>query len=107
MAFLARRHRQPEIMDEPGLDAGLHEQALKGLARINFWSASAGILWPAIAELARSGPVRLLDVASGAGDVPIRLWQRARRAGVSLEAAACDVSPTAIAHAEARARSEQ
>jgi SAM-dependent methyltransferase len=109
MPFLpnvGHRRRQPEIMDQPGLDRRRHVQALRGLERINFWSRSAGILWPSLAELARQTPgrpTRVLDVASGAGDVPRRLWRRARRAGLALDIDGCDVSPEAVAHARERA----
>ena len=83
-ARLARRHRQAEVMDQPDLDLARHLLALRGLERINFWSGSAGILWPTVRTALRQAgrPLRLLDVATGAGDVPIRLWQRARRAGL-------------------------
>jgi 2-polyprenyl-3-methyl-5-hydroxy-6-metoxy-1,4-benzoquinol methylase len=100
------RHRRPEIMDQPDLDAHQHIQALRGLARINFLSHSDGILWPELARLARDlAPrvPRILDVATGAGDVVIRLWHRARRAGFSLELEGCDLSPVALAHAHSRA----
>jgi 2-polyprenyl-3-methyl-5-hydroxy-6-metoxy-1,4-benzoquinol methylase len=106
---LSRRRRRPEIMDRPDLEARRHVQALRGLERINFWSGSARILWPPICELARSSGragqscLRLLDIATGAGDVPIRLWRRARRAGVALQISACDLSPRAVAHARRRA----
>jgi SAM-dependent methyltransferase len=109
MPFLPRvsqRHRQAEIMDQPGLDEGRHRQALRGLERINFWSRSAALVWGPVADLAREEPgrrLRVLDLASGAGDVPIRLWRRARRAGFSLQVEGCDVSPAAVAHAAARA----
>ena len=109
MPFLARvreRHRQAEIMDQPGLDEGRHVQALRGLERINFWSRSAALVWGPVADLARETagrPVRVLDLATGAGDVPIRLWHRARRAALPVEVAGCDVSPAAVAHAAARA----
>jgi 2-polyprenyl-3-methyl-5-hydroxy-6-metoxy-1,4-benzoquinol methylase len=108
MPNLRQRHRQPEVMDQPGLDAHAHGAALSALVRINWWSGSAGILWPALHALARtksSRPVRILDVASGAGDVPIRLWQRAQRAGVPLVIDGCDVSPTACDYARRRAAS--
>src|SRR5918912_1375115 len=85
--FLSRRLLRPEVMDQPGLDPRRHAHALRGLARINFWSGSAGILWPDLAALARETaprPLRVLDVATGGGDVPIRLWRRARRAGLDL-----------------------
>ncbi len=102
---LRRRCRRPEIMDQPDLDEERHFQALRGLERINFWSGSARILWPAVRTLARQtgSPLRLLDVASGAGDVPIRLWHKARRTGIPLDVAGCDVSPRAVDYARRRA----
>ena len=108
MPFLSlrQRHRQPEIMDQPGLEPGRHLHALQGLARINWWSGSARILWPPIHALAREragGPLRILDVASGGGDVPIRLWRRARRHGLALEILGCDVSPAAVEYARRQA----
>jgi 2-polyprenyl-3-methyl-5-hydroxy-6-metoxy-1,4-benzoquinol methylase len=97
-------------MDQPGLAEARHFRALHGLARINWWSGSAGILWPPLRALARRRspqPLRVLDVATGGGDIPIRLWHRARRAGLPLEFAGCDVSPTALTFARERARSEK
>jgi SAM-dependent methyltransferase len=93
-------------MDQPGLDQRRHFHALRGLERINFWSHSAGILWPPLAELARQlapRPLRVLDLATGGGDVPIRLWHRARRRGLPLEIDGCDVSADAIRYARERA----
>jgi 2-polyprenyl-3-methyl-5-hydroxy-6-metoxy-1,4-benzoquinol methylase len=94
-------------MDDPALEPARHQHALQGLARLNWWSRSASILWGPIASLARRlprRPLRLLDLATGAGDVPIALWRGAQRAGVRLEIAGCDRSPVAIAHAQARAQ---
>ena len=93
-------------MDAPDLDAAKHALALEGLARLNRWSGSARILWPALRELARgqSEPLRILDVATGAGDVPLALWNKARQAGLRLKIRACDISATALACAEKRAR---
>jgi 2-polyprenyl-3-methyl-5-hydroxy-6-metoxy-1,4-benzoquinol methylase len=103
---LCQRRLTPEIMDQPGLDEQEHLLALRGLARINAWSGSAGILWPALRNLARaagSEGIRVLDIASGAGDVPIRVWQRAQRAGLKLEISGCDRSPAAVRAATERA----
>jgi 2-polyprenyl-3-methyl-5-hydroxy-6-metoxy-1,4-benzoquinol methylase len=100
--LLSQRRSVAEIMDEPGLDPRRHAHALRGLARINFWSGSARILWPPLADLARRlSPrrPRVLDLATGGGDVPIRLWRRARRAGLELELEGCDVSEVALAYA--------
>jgi 2-polyprenyl-3-methyl-5-hydroxy-6-metoxy-1,4-benzoquinol methylase len=94
-------------MDQPGLDPCRHVHALRRLARLNFWSGSAGILWPPLAALARRvhpRPLRVLDLATGGGDVPIRLWRRGLRAGLLLEVNGCDVSPVALEHARACAR---
>jgi SAM-dependent methyltransferase len=94
-------------MDQPGLDPSQHMRALRGLARVNRISASDRILWRPLAALLRAKPGRplcVLDIATGGGDVPIRLWQRARRAGVAIDLTGVDVSPTAIDHARANAR---
>ncbi len=104
---LSARDRQAEVMDQPGLEEGRHLQALRGLARINWLSGSAGILWPAIQKLARDcagQPLHILDVATGGGDVPIRLWHKAQKVGIPVEITGCDRSPTALAHAECQAR---
>ncbi len=96
----------PEIMDQPDLDTQEHGRALAGLARINAWSGSAQILWPALRDLARgkgNEGLRVLDVASGAGDVPIRLWKRTRRKGLAIQIDGCDRSPFAVAEANRRA----
>lgn len=104
---LRERHLQPEIMDRAGLDPAAHRQALDAIARINRVSASAGLLWPAIRDLCRERrkagnprAVRVLDIATGGGDVPSRLWRRARRKKLNLEVAGCDFSPVAIDHAK-------
>jgi 2-polyprenyl-3-methyl-5-hydroxy-6-metoxy-1,4-benzoquinol methylase len=95
-----QRQRIPELMDDPALDPAEHRAALAGLARINRLSRSDAILWPVVKELAARNPnraVRLLDVATGSGDVPLALLKRARAAGVALDVRACDISPTAVA----------
>jgi len=102
-----QQYRQPELMDDPRLDRERHIHALRGLERINWWSASVHTLWPSIQALAGEEPkraVRVLDIATGAGDVPITLWHRGRRAGVQLSIDGCDRSPVAIAHAHHRAK---
>jgi SAM-dependent methyltransferase len=106
MPFLSERRREPEIMDQAGLDRARHVSALRGLARINWWSRSAGILWPPLRELARqtSGTLRVLDLATGGGDVPLALWRRAQRAGIALQLEGCDFNPVAVEHAAAIAR---
>lgn len=96
---LDHRARIPELMDDPGLDPAEHRAALAGLTRVNRLSFSADVLWPAVAKLARRNPgrtLRVLDIATGNGDVPLGLWKKARRHAVRLEVTGCDISPTAI-----------
>jgi len=93
-------------MDQPGLDAAEHARALRGLERINRLSGSAGILWPSLRDLARSAGaegIRVLDIATGAGDVPLRLWRKARNSGVRMRIAGCDRSLVAVETGRRRA----
>lgn len=95
------RRRVPELMDDPALDAAAHVQALRSLARLNRWAAAGRILWAPIRALASANghgrrPLRVLDVATGGGDIPIGLARRARAAGLPVEFAGCDISPRAV-----------
>jgi 2-polyprenyl-3-methyl-5-hydroxy-6-metoxy-1,4-benzoquinol methylase len=108
-SFRMSRCRQPELMDQPGLDLSEYLQALQGLRRINSLSRTGSVLWPAIAQLARrkevnGQPVRVLDLATGGGDTPIELHRRARRAGLNLEVQGCDINPQAVDYAQKQAQ---
>lgn len=101
-----KRQIIPELMDDPMLDPREHDRAMRGLRRINLLSDSAGILWKPIARLAgriEDRPLRMLDVATGAGDVPLALLKKARRHGVTLTMDACDVSDQAILNGQSLA----
>jgi 2-polyprenyl-3-methyl-5-hydroxy-6-metoxy-1,4-benzoquinol methylase len=111
---LRDRCRQPELMDQPGLDPALHRRALKGLGRINAMSRTAAILWRPIAIIAAAvseedRATRVLDVATGGGAIPIVLSRRAARWGFKVAIDGCDKSPQAIEFAskEATARGVQ
>src|SRR5262245_33844863 len=104
--MLSRRQLEPEVMDDPALATDRLHGALTGLTRLNFVSNSARIVWQSIAHLARSlktDRLRVLDIATGAGDVPITLYQRARRAGLTLDIHGIDVSQRSIKFARERA----
>jgi 2-polyprenyl-3-methyl-5-hydroxy-6-metoxy-1,4-benzoquinol methylase len=97
----------PERMDDPQLPTDEHELALAGLARLNRWSGGDVGLWRHLLAEARRvspRPLRVLDVATGSGDLPIRLARRARAARVPLQFSACDCSPTALEVAAAAAK---
>jgi 2-polyprenyl-3-methyl-5-hydroxy-6-metoxy-1,4-benzoquinol methylase len=106
---LAERDQQPEMMDQPGLPVAQHQDALRGLARINWISRSANILWQPIRRLALTNGgrrLRVLDLATGGGDVPIGLHRRARLAGIDLDIAGADISNVALDFARGRAQYE-
>ncbi len=93
-------------MDQPDLDPKRHVHALQGLARINWISSSDRILWGPLQALAKrhpGRPLRVLDIATGGGDVPIRLWRRVQRSGLNIELHAADISPVALDYARGKA----
>ncbi len=105
-----QRRREPEVMDQPNLHPDLHQAALRGLQRINWISRSSSILWFPIRKLARElpgTPLRLLDLATGGGDIPVALWRRAQRAGLKLHVTGCDRSEQALEFARETARRHQ
>jgi 2-polyprenyl-3-methyl-5-hydroxy-6-metoxy-1,4-benzoquinol methylase len=102
------RVRVDERMDDPAIPAAEHDRALAGLMRLNAVSRSRWLLWPGIAALARERnrqgePLRVVDIATGAGDGPIAMARRARRLGLDIRWTLCDASPHALAVARARA----
>ncbi len=106
LSALSQRDCQPELMDDPTLDPKEHRKALAGLARINRFSNSVGVLWPSLKKFYASNPkrpLRVLDIATGSGDVPIALAKRAAQKGLQIEFAGCDFSPVAIENAKQQA----
>ena len=101
------RQLEPEIMDDPTLEEQQHLKALQGLERINRWSRSLQIVWPALAALCREHPdqtIQVLDVATGGGDIPLGIHQRAQQLGLKIKVRGCDLSPRAVEYSQARAK---
>lgn len=93
------RIRRPELIDDPDLEEDEHLAALEDLTRLNRLSRSARLLWTPLADLARRlgrRSLRLLDVASGAGDISLALWRQAKRGGLELEIHGVDFNPRAV-----------
>ncbi len=94
-------------MDSPDLEPGRFVGSLEGLRRVNRVTGSARILQPHLESAARaqvSGPLRVLDVACGGGDVPIALLRRLRARSLPVVIDGCDVNPIAVAQATDRAK---
>ena len=85
-------------MDDPSLDRVRHLHALRALARINRVSLAASRISREVRAIgeSRPGPVRVLDVACGGGDVLIDVAKRLRGSTTSVELCGCDVSPVAL-----------
>ncbi|TWU44004.1 hypothetical protein Q31b_15390 [Novipirellula aureliae] len=101
-----RRSLRPEQMDDPNLTPAEHRRALRGLTRLNRISGVADAMYRYLYQYAisdRSRSLNVLDVASGAGDVPINWAKRAKRDGLALDITTLDISPTAIAEQQRRA----
>ena len=101
-------------MDDPALGPERHAAALAGLRRLNALSRSAQLVWSYMADLAeeaakRGSTLRVLDVATGSGDLPVALHAMAKSRGLPVECAGCDISGRAVeaarAHAAARGAS--
>ena len=105
---MLQRDRQPELMDDPDLPKEEHLRALAGLARLNRISGVERTMYRYLRRYARaqSGrPLSVLDVASGAGDVPIAWARRAKRDGVKLQITLLDASSIAVEEQQRRADS--
>lgn len=102
---LSRRSLTPELMDQPGLAHDEHAAALAGLARLNWASGTAAQLYRSVARLARTHSatkLRVLDIASGGGDVAAQLIAYSRRHGLELEVVGLDCSLQACDIARSR-----
>ena len=95
-------------MDDPAIAPDEHRLALRGLARLNRWSFAAGPIWRAMLPMitGATGPVRVLDVACGSGDVAVAVARLAKASGYELELTGLDLSELALEEASKRARWE-
>ena len=94
-----QRDRQPEVMDQPGLDPAEHDRALKGLRRINGISRCVPGLFRHVEALAAESPatqLSVLELACGGGDTAIELAALARRRDLDVLVQACDLNPEAV-----------
>ncbi|MCH1494934.1 MAG: methyltransferase domain-containing protein [Rubripirellula sp.] len=95
---MKQRDLQPEVMDDPSLPVHDHLLALKGLARLNRASGIESSMFRMIRQFLHDRPdrrLRVLDVASGSGDVPIAWARRARREGWRIDLTLVDNRQTA------------
>ena len=92
-------------MDDPSCDPRELDRALDALADINRWfGGTAAIRRPIEAALREQAPgdVRLLDVGTGAGDIPTAVARRLRGKGWSPRLTLTDKHPTTLRLARTR-----
>jgi 2-polyprenyl-3-methyl-5-hydroxy-6-metoxy-1,4-benzoquinol methylase len=91
-------------MDQPGLDCETHRRALDGLRAANAISRTSQVIWRGIKEAGivpdNGRPLRILDIATGGGDVVMGVAKLAVRQGVLVETHGCDISATAVEYAQ-------
>lgn len=98
-------------MDDPAVDAGQHRDALDALRRLNRLAGVASAFGRRIEAIVGTSDVRpadrarlrVLDVATGGGDLPCALSHYARARGLDWQVDGIDIAPTAIAVARERA----
>ena len=101
------RNRSAELMDQPDLPEDQHRHALQGLARLNRFTGIARQMFGHLRRLAienEQQPLRVLDIASGSGDLPIDWAVRAAKQQLPIEITALDISEVAVAQQLRRAK---
>jgi SAM-dependent methyltransferase len=87
-----------ELLDDPGADPESVALSLRNIARANRWFGGAAAVRYGLARLLRGvprGPVTLLDIGTGAGDLPPREVRWAGRRGYTLRPIGLELSRTA------------
>jgi hypothetical protein len=107
------RRPRVEMMDRPSLSDERRRAALSDLDRINnftgYYEQAIGALRPFFGEAAarNGGSVRLLELASGHGELIFRLARAAPLASVRLKLlVGSDIQPSLMAQAHRRAKAE-
>jgi 2-polyprenyl-3-methyl-5-hydroxy-6-metoxy-1,4-benzoquinol methylase len=93
-------------MDDPHLNSNSHAEALRGLESLNLVSTSSALIWSPIKALSleTKRTLRVLDLATGSGDILRGLRKKARQHDLALQLVGADISKTAVEFAEAEAR---
>jgi SAM-dependent methyltransferase len=97
-----RRQRTDELMDRPEADPEQLSRSLLDLRQVNRWLGGRGTAIRLVADLASripSSPVRILDVGTGAADIPLAISEAARKQGWEARITATDVHPSTLAFA--------
>ena len=89
-----------ELMDEPEQDRAQLARSLADLRAVNRWLGGTRVALHHLEELVERHPqpsYRLLDVATGSGDIPLRVAEWARHRDLEIEIVATDNHPGTLA----------
>lgn len=105
-ALAPARRRGTELLDDPAADTALATRSLRDVARANWWfgGASAVIaeLEPVMRSAKPNSPLTLLDIGTGAGDIPALARRVAARTGTALETMGLEITAPLAAASRAR-----
>jgi ubiquinone/menaquinone biosynthesis C-methylase UbiE len=88
---------EPELMDRPQPVSAELEDDLRSLVSLNRWFGSHRLLRRFLAMwLAEGAQYRVLDLATGAGDLPRIMAGWARQRGIKLQIDAVDANPSTL-----------
>ncbi len=89
-----------ELMDRPAADPELVKDALKGLSVINKYfgglSAVRRNILPLLNRIPANKEIRILDLATGAGDQPVAIATLARKMHRNVRITAVDMNPIMV-----------
>jgi len=107
--FVPRRSLKTELLDEPGHSRETLAGNFRDIAFLNRWFGGWNLvdrcLQPFLPD-ERPATLTVLDLASGAADVPLALARRWQKRGVTLAITALDIDPAIIALAQEAAKRE-
>jgi ubiquinone/menaquinone biosynthesis C-methylase UbiE len=86
-------------MDEPGQDPEELGRSLADLRHVNRWLGGYRVVLHHLGGLVARHPrpvVRVLDIATGSADIPLKVAAWARRKGIRMEIVATDLHPTTL-----------
>jgi SAM-dependent methyltransferase len=96
---LGRRSVEPELLDIERADDAAIGACLRDLERINRWTAAYRVTLRWLDQLCRNplpgGPLTVMDVGCGGGDMLRRIWAWGRRRGLELDLIGIDLNPHA------------
>ncbi len=105
---LDRRAVADEIMDTEPLPPRVVDRTLAFLELTNRWFGGTGIVLRALQRWSAAWPadgrIRVLDVGTGAADIPRAILAWAHSLGLDLEVTGIDAAPDVVAAARERAR---